>query len=59
VFALGIVVSYSLFGILQEKIFKSTYGENDEKFTFAVAFVALQTIVFMVFAKCELRREKV
>lgn len=57
-YALGIIISYSIFGILQEKIFKDRYGKelqkdgkSGEKFTFSVAFVALQTIVFTIFAK--------
>ncbi|KAH8918771.1 UAA-domain-containing protein [Atractiella rhizophila] len=30
---IGIFVLYSLYGILQEKIMKGTYGENEERFT--------------------------
>jgi solute carrier family 35 (UDP-galactose transporter), member B1 len=59
-FAIGIIVSYSIYGVLHEKITKPRYGKElqedgkfGEKFTFAVAYVALQTIVFTVFAKSE------
>lgn len=57
-YASGIMMSYLTYGVLQEKIFKDKYVQSleqdpdtGEKFTFSVAFVALQTIVFTIFAK--------
>lgn len=69
-FALGIFVSYTVFGLLQEKIFKGRYGElelakdaevgnstliktgsSGERFVFPVAFVAVQCIVYCLFAR--------
>lgn len=58
-YALGIFVSYTLFGVLQEKIFRGRYGEDisqedskpGERFTFSVAFVAVQCVVYTLFAK--------
>lgn len=51
--ASGILVCYSLYAVLHEKIFKDKYGAEKEKFSFAVAFTAVQTIVFTIFSKCE------
>lgn len=57
-YAFGIIISHILYGVLQEEIFKSHYGTEPqkngkvgEKFTFPVAFVAMQTVVFTLFAK--------
>lgn len=47
--ALGIIVTYSLNGIAVENIFKKYY--DGEKFTFAVAFAALQCILPLLVAK--------
>ena len=52
-FASGILVCYSLYAVLHETIFKKKYGVEEEKFTFAVAFTAVQTIVFTIVSKCE------
>lgn len=40
----GIFVSYFVFGILQEYITKSNYGENKERFTFTLCLVFVQCI---------------
>ncbi|XP_054711946.1 solute carrier family 35 member B1-like [Uloborus diversus] len=48
--AVGIFVCYFYFGILQEKITRSTYGEND-KFTFTSTLVFVQCVVNAIFAK--------
>lgn len=57
-FASGIFVCYTIFGVLQEKIFRGRYGEEisedgkpGERFTFPVAFVAVQCIAYMLFSK--------
>lgn len=58
-FASGIFISYTLFGVLQEKIFLGRYGEEineqdgqpGERFIFSVAFVAIQCVVYSLFAK--------
>jgi hypothetical protein len=56
--ATGIFVSYSIFGVLQEKITRGRYGEelNDdgtfgEKFTFTLALVGVQCLFNWLFAK--------
>lgn len=53
--AVGIFISFTIYGVLQEIIFRGRYGaEHDhsgEKFTFSVAFVAIQCIVSSLFAK--------
>uniref|UniRef100_A0A1B0DBE2 Uncharacterized protein n=1 Tax=Phlebotomus papatasi TaxID=29031 RepID=A0A1B0DBE2_PHLPP len=58
IYALGIFFCYFYFGILQEKITRGRYGdeENDdgtrgERFTFALALVGVQCIVNWLFAK--------
>lgn len=69
-FAVAIFMSYTAFGLLQEKIFKGRYGEiklvtdaevgngnfnetisSGERFAFPVSFVAVQCIVYCLFAK--------
>lgn len=57
-FSIGIFVFYAIFGVLQERIFRGRYGtevNEDEKvgevFSFPVAFVAVQCIVYASFAK--------
>lgn len=57
-FTSGIFVCYSIFGVLQEKIFRGRYGDRinedgkaGEGFSFPVAFVAVQCIVYTLFAK--------
>lgn len=58
--ALGIFICYTLFGILQEKIFKENFtnskndeNESGEKFTFPVAFVGVQCVIYSLVAKGE------
>lgn len=56
--AVGIFVSYSIFGVLQEKITRGRYGDevNDdgttgERFTFTLALVGVQCFFNYLFAK--------
>lgn len=55
-YACGIFVSFTVYGVLQELIFRGKYGvDHDgvgENFTFSVAFVAIQCIASSLFAKC-------
>lgn len=50
--ALGIFVCYFYYGVLQEKITRSNYGEdgNQEKFTCMLALVFFQCVVNYIFA---------
>ncbi|XP_035220497.1 solute carrier family 35 member B1-like [Stegodyphus dumicola] len=48
--AAGIFVCYFYFGILQEKITRSTYGDGD-KFTFTATLVFVQCVINAIFAK--------
>lgn len=51
-FAFGVFVSYSIFGVLQERLFRGRYGDGTgERFTFSFGFVAVQCIVYTLFAK--------
>lgn len=58
-FALGIFVCYTIFGVLQETVFRGRYGDEinkedgipGERFTLSVAFVSIQCIVYTLFAK--------
>lgn len=59
-FSAGIFVFYAVFGVLQERIFRGRYGSElnedgvvGDVFEFPVAFVAVQYIVYAVFAKGE------
>ncbi|GFQ84173.1 solute carrier family 35 member B1 [Trichonephila clavata] len=49
-YAAGIFVCYFYFGILQEKITRSTYGDSD-KFTYTATLVFVQCVVNCLFAK--------
>ena len=51
--AIGIFVCYFYYGVLQEKITRGSYGEdeNKEKFTCMLALVFFQCVVNYVFAK--------
>lgn len=50
-YAGGIFTFYFIFGILQEKITRGTYGENKEKFTCMLALVFVQCVVNYIYAK--------
>ncbi|XP_073237250.1 solute carrier family 35 member B1-like isoform X2 [Porites lutea] len=52
---LGVFVSYFVYGLLQEKITKANYGEEREKFVYALSLVFIQCIVNAVFAKAVLK----
>lgn len=51
----GIFISFTLFGVVQEIIFRGKYSSEDsvqvEIFTYSVAFTALQCITCSLFAK--------
>lgn len=56
--AIGIFVSYFYYGILQEKVTRSKYGDHrnedgthGEKFTFALTLVGIQCLWNWIFAK--------
>ncbi|CAG2102907.1 unnamed protein product [Medioppia subpectinata] len=51
VYALGIFVTYFYFGILQEKITRSKYGDNKETFKCTISLVFIQCLVNALFAK--------
>ncbi|XP_074598579.1 solute carrier family 35 member B1-like [Brevipalpus obovatus] len=55
IYCSGIFVSYFIYGILQEKVTRSTYGEQKEKFTFFYSLVLIQCIVNAIFAKILLK----
>lgn len=56
--AIGLFGCYSVFGILQERIFRRDYGsESDsriEQFTFSVTFVCLQCVFYATLAKSKI-----
>lgn len=56
--AAGIFVSYSIFGVLQEKITRGRYGEElnedgttGERYTYTLALVGVQCLCNWLFAK--------
>jgi len=55
VYAGGIFILYFYYGILQEKITRSKYGENKETFKFSLALVFFQCIVNAIYAKLMLK----
>jgi len=52
----GIFVCYFYYGILQEKITRTTYGEEEEKFTYQQTLVFLQCVVNTAFAYLMIKR---
>ncbi|EDO49094.1 predicted protein [Nematostella vectensis] len=48
---LGIFLSYFYYGVIQEKITRTKYGEEKEPFTYALCLVFVQCIVNALFAK--------
>lgn len=56
--SVGLFCCYSVFGILQERIFRRGYATHDgqdvEQFTFAVTFVCLQCLFYSIFAQGKL-----
>ncbi|XP_015783112.1 solute carrier family 35 member B1-like isoform X2 [Tetranychus urticae] len=53
--ALGIFVCYFYYGLLQEKITRSKYGSDDEKFVYPMCLVLCQCIVNAILAQILLR----
>ncbi|KAK3877649.1 hypothetical protein Pcinc_017652 [Petrolisthes cinctipes] len=51
IYAAGIFVLYFYYGVLQESITRTRYGEDKEKFTYSLALVFFQCIVNAIFAK--------
>lgn len=58
VFGSGIFISYAILGVLQERMFRGSYGTEankngdiGDKFNFTVAFVAVQSIIYAITAK--------
>lgn len=53
--AIGLFGCYSVFGILQERIFRKGYSngaeQESDKFTYPVTFVCLQCVYYSIFAK--------
>lgn len=58
--SIGLFACYSLFGILQERIFRKGYANNDgtpdDHFIFSITFVCLQCIFYSFSAKGEIQR---
>lgn len=52
-FAIGIFVCYTLFGIIQEKIFRGHYEDGNvvERFSFPITFTAVQCIFNAIIAR--------
>lgn len=48
-FAVGVFVAHTLMGIFQQKIYEQSY--DGDRFTFSVAFVAIQCIAYFITAK--------
>ncbi|RWS31215.1 solute carrier family 35 member B1-like protein [Leptotrombidium deliense] len=51
IYALGIFLCFFYFGILQEKITRTKYGESKEYFKCTVALVFIQCVINAIFAK--------
>lgn len=57
-FAIGIILCYTIFGVLQEKIFRGRYGNElqpdgkiGEMFKLPITFGAMQSVFYTLFAK--------
>lgn len=62
-FGSGIFISYAILGVLQERIFRGSYGtrahengETGDKFGFTVAFVAIQNIIYAITARSKISK---
>lgn len=51
IYAGGIFILYFYYGVLQERITRTQYGENKEKFIYSLALVFFQCIVNALYAK--------
>lgn len=51
----GVFCCYFVYGLIQEKITRGTFGETKEKFTFAQCLVFTQCVVNAIFAKVMLQ----
>lgn len=49
IIALGIFISYLYVGLCQEKIMKTPYGENKERFTYANTLVEVSLVSGLIF----------
>ena len=47
----GVFFCYFIYGLLQEKITRGTFGEEKERFTFAQCLVFTQCVINAIFAK--------
>ncbi|OQR76547.1 solute carrier family 35 member B1-like [Tropilaelaps mercedesae] len=50
-YALGILISYAVFGIYQEKILRSQYGEDKKHFTYHLSLLFVQCATNAIFAQ--------
>lgn len=53
-YAIGIFCCFVIYGLLQEKIFRSRYGDSEkkgERYTMTITFGAIQSIFFVLLAK--------
>jgi len=48
--ASGMVVAFTIFGLLRERIYREGYGESKERFKFPITFVAAQSVFYSFFA---------
>ncbi|KAM7540356.1 hypothetical protein Aperf_G00000029772 [Anoplocephala perfoliata] len=55
--ALGVFCSYFLYGILQETITRTKYGESKESFTYVLSVLFIQCFVNVLFAYIALNRK--
>lgn len=54
--AAGIFVAYLCVGMLQEKIMRGCYGDNCERFKYAVTLVGVQSLCAFIFIKSKKKK---
>ncbi|XP_022709814.1 solute carrier family 35 member B1-like [Varroa jacobsoni] len=51
IYAGGILISYAVFGIFQEKILRSSYGKDEERFVYQFSLLLIQCAMNMLMSK--------
>ncbi|ESN96954.1 hypothetical protein HELRODRAFT_85944 [Helobdella robusta] len=53
----GIFITYLVYGVLQENILKSEYGESKERYTYTLVLVFAQCLVHVLFAQTAIKTQ--
>ncbi|BES97081.1 unnamed protein product [Nesidiocoris tenuis] len=51
----GIFVSFWVFGVVQERLFKGTFGPENERFTFVMTLLSVNQLASLIYSYCMLK----